>query len=97
MEYELIDNKEPKQYELLVEGPKPRIEYILAKDNIYLTHTEVPKALEGQGIASKMVLMALKDIQSRNLTLIPMCPFVAMYIKRHPEWRELVLKGIHIS
>lgn len=97
MEYELIDNKEAKQYELSVEGPKPRIEYILARDNIYLTHTEVPKALEGQGIASKMVLMALEDIKSRNLTLIPMCPFVAMYIKRHPEWRELVLKGINIS
>ena len=97
MEYELIDNREAKQYELSMEGPKPRIEYILARDNIYLTHTEVPKALEGQGIASKMVLMALKDIQSRNLTLIPMCPFVAMYIKRHPEWRKLVLKGINIS
>ena len=97
MEYELIDNKEAKQYELSVEGPKPRIEYILARNNIYLTHTEVPKSLQGQGIASKMVSMALKDIRSRNLTLIPMCPFVAMYIKRHPEWRELVLRGINIS
>jgi len=97
MEYELIDNTAAKQYELVVDGKNPRIEYIAVKDKIYLTHTEVPKELEGKGLASKMVLMVLEDIKSRNLTLIPMCPFVAMYIKRHPEWRELVLKGINIA
>lgn len=97
MEYDLIDNTAAKQYELVVEGKKPRIKYIAVKDKIYLTHTEVPKELEGKGLASKMVLMVLEDIKSRNLTLIPMCPFVAMYIKRHPEWRELVLKGINIA
>ncbi len=97
MEYELIDNTAAKQYELVVDGKRPRIEYIAVKDKIYLTHTEVPKELEGKGIASKMVLMVLEDIKSKNLTLIPMRPFVAMYIKRHPEWRELVLKGINIA
>lgn len=80
-----------------MDGKNPRIEYIAVKDKIYLTHTEVPKELEGKGLASKMVLMVLENIKSRNLTLIPMCPFVAMYIKRHPEWRELVLKGINIA
>lgn len=97
MESNLIDNKELKQYEVKVDDHTARIEYILAKNNIYLTHTEVPRELEGKGIGSSMVKMVLEDIDKRNLTLIPMCPFVAMYIKRHPEWKRLVMRGINIE
>jgi predicted GNAT family acetyltransferase len=96
MEYHLIDNEEAKQYELHVEGTIAKIEYIKAQNNIYLTHTEVPTNLEGKGIGSSLVKMALEDIKKKELTLVPLCPFVALYIKRHPEWRELVLKGISI-
>jgi len=42
MEYDLLNNTAAKQYELVVEGKKARIEYIAVKDKIYLTHTEVP-------------------------------------------------------
>lgn len=96
-DHPLIDNYESKRYEMHIGEFVPRIEYILAKDKIYLTHTEVPKELEGKGIASALVKKVLKDIEGRNLTLIPLCPFVAAYIKRHPEWKELVLKGIKIQ
>ena len=97
MIYNLVDNMQDRQYEFHLDGLIPRIEYIKAKDNIYLTHTEVPKELEGKGIASILIKMALKDIEKKKLTLIPLCPFVAMYIKRHPEWRKLVLPGINIE
>ena len=97
--WKLIDNHESdrKQFEIEVDGLKPRIEYILAKNTIYLTHTEVPTKLEGQGIGTYLVKSVLEDIKERGLTLVPLCPFVAMFIKRHPEWRELVLKGINIA
>jgi len=97
MIYNLVDNAQDRQYEFHLDGFIPRIEYIKAKDNIYLTHTEVPKELEGKGIASILIKMALEDIEKKKLTLIPLCPFVAMYIKRHPEWRKLVLPGINIE
>jgi len=96
MEYQLIDNEEAKQYEFHIEGVITKIEYIKAQNNIYLTHTEVPTKLEGKGIGSSLVKMALEDIKKKKLTLVPLCPFVALYIKRHPEWKELVLKGINI-
>ncbi len=95
--YHLKNNSEEKLYELHIDGSFGRIEYILAKNKIYLTHTEVPKELEGKGIASAMVKKALEDIERKNLDLVPMCPFVAAYIKRHPEWKKLVLKGINIQ
>jgi predicted GNAT family acetyltransferase len=53
--------------------------------------------LEGQGVASALVKDVLEDIERKELTLIPMCPFVASYIKRHPDWKKLVLKGINIA
>ncbi len=97
MEYTLIDNEAAKRYEFHVDGHVPVIEYIKARDKIYLTHTEVPSALEGKGIASALIKKALEDIDAKNLTLIPLCPFVAGYLKKHPEWKRLVLKGINIG
>ncbi|MEX0273036.1 MAG: GNAT family N-acetyltransferase [Flavobacteriaceae bacterium] len=97
MTYQLTNNNEAKQYEFHVDGTVPKIEYIKAKDKIYLTHTEVPKGLEGRGIGSALVKQALEDIEKNGETLVPLCPFVALYIKRHPEWKKLVLKGINIA
>ena len=97
MDYKLIDNTEGKQYEYHIDGALAKIEYIKAKNKIYLTHTEVPKELEGKGVASSLVKQVLEDIETKELTLIPMCPFVAAYIKRHPEWKKLVLKGVNIA
>lgn len=93
----LIDNSDARQYEMQIDDQIAKIEYIRAKDKIYLTHTEVPIALEGKGIGSLLVNSALKDIEQQDLTLIPLCPFVAGYIKNHPEWKKLVLKGINIK
>lgn len=97
MEHELIDNETAKQYELHIDGHVPKIEYIKAQSQIYLTHTEVPKALEGKGIGGKIVKLVLEDIEEKGLMLVPLCPFVAQYIKRHPEWKRIVMKGINIS
>lgn len=93
--YDLIDNVEQKQYEFHVGEYLPKIEYIKTKNGeIYLTHTEVPIALEGQGIATQLVEKVLADIESKDLKLVPMCPFVAKYIKKHPDWKRIVLRGV---
>lgn len=94
---ELIDNTEKKRYEIHVGTEVPRVEYIRAQDKIYLTHTEVPPSLAGKGIGSKLIGAVLEDIKEKGLTLIPLCPFVALYLQRNPEWKELVLKGINIA
>ncbi|MCJ7466636.1 MAG: N-acetyltransferase [Maribacter sp.] len=86
----LIDNVERKRYEMHFDGFVPRIEYIQAQDKIYLTHTEVPKELEGKGLAATLTRKVLEDIENKNLTLVPLCPYVAQYIKRHPEWKKLI-------
>lgn len=53
-------------------------------------HTEVPEALEGRGIAGRIVRFALDDVRARGLKAVPRCPYVAGYISRHPEYQDLV-------
>ena len=95
--HQLIDNAQAKQFQFNLENGIAKIEYIKAKEKIYLTHTEVPEAYEGKGIGSELIRQTLEHIKQQGWTLIPLCPFVAMYLKRHPEWKDLVLKGINIA
>ncbi|MDR1739223.1 MAG: N-acetyltransferase [Bacteroidales bacterium] len=73
------------------------IEYMISGKDIYFTHTEVPPVLEGQGVGTELVSKALENIKSREMTLVPLCPFVAAYVKRHPEWNEIVREGFKIK
>lgn len=92
-EYKLIDNVDEKQYEFHVGDSIVKVEYIKTNDGeIYLTHTETPVSLEGQGIASQLMGKVLQDIEQKELRLVPLCPFVTSYIRKNPEWRKLVVR-----
>ena len=93
-DYELKDDVHRQQYEFRIGNYTPKIEYIKSiNGEIYLTHTEVPRELEGKGIGSQLVEKTLQDIERQGLRLVPLCPFVTAYIKKHPEWRRIVMKG----
>ena len=92
----LYDNEKTNRYEVSIDGKLSRIEYIKTKNEIYLTHTEVAKGQEGKGIGKEMIAEALADIKNKNLKLVPLCPFVASYIRSHPEWKTILKKGINI-
>jgi predicted GNAT family acetyltransferase len=96
MEVKIKENKEKKRFEVEVENKLALIEYIRAEDKIYLTHTEVPSELEGKGIASSMAKQVLQQIKDEDLKLVPLCPFIASYVKRHPEWKEILAEGYKV-
>lgn len=52
--------------------------------------------LGGKGIGSQLVEKVLLDIEKKDLRLVPLCPFVAGYIQKHPDWKRIVMSGIHI-
>jgi len=90
--YSLINNEKANQYEFHIKGKIAKIEYRLKGNKIYITHTEVPPALGGQGVGTQLVEQVLQDIKSKELTLVPLCPFVKAYVNRHTEWLKLVDK-----
>jgi predicted GNAT family acetyltransferase len=56
---------------------------------VELDHTYVPREFRGSGIASQLTVHALEHARERGCRVVPSCPFVAAYIERHPEYREL--------
>ncbi len=97
MNYKLVDNEERKRYEYQLEQGVALVEYIKTENKIYLTHTEVPSKYEGQGIASSLVRDVLGEVEKTGLKLVPLCPYVAAYIKRHPEWKKLLDDRINVG
>lgn len=91
-------NPDKKRFELEVDGHTAFIEYVLNTKNVmYLTHTEVPKKLEGKGVGNKMIREALAYIVEKGYKLAPLCPFVAAFVKRHKEYQDLLAEGFNVA
>ena len=84
------DNKALGRFELDVEGEVAFANYRLAPSTVIITHTETPRALRGRGIASELVEGALELIRADGLRVIAGCGFVVDYLRKHPEFADLV-------
>ena len=96
MKYEeitMINNEAEHNFELWVEGKKAFIDYKQKKDKVYVLHTEVPKELEGKGIAAALVEKVFHYLEENHLRLIPLCVYIQSFLKRHPEWNRLLDHG----
>lgn len=51
-------------------------------------HTEVDDAFEGQGVASQLVRFALDDAIERGFRIVPVCPYVKAWLKRHDDYAQ---------
>ncbi len=90
---ELVKNEATNRFEMVVEGETAIIEYKEYPGKIALLHTEVSQALEGRGIATAIIEKTLNYIEKNHLKLVPLCPMVVAYLKRHPEWNRLTEKS----
>ena len=93
----LLKNDEARRFEMTIDGHLSKIDFIQSKDRIFLTHTEVAPELEGRGVGSSLVRRTLDQIREAQLQLAPLCPFVAAYIKRHPEYQDILAPGYRVS
>lgn len=93
----LYNNQEEKRYEYRLDDATPHITYERRGNEIALTHTRVPAQLRGKGVGTMLAKDALDDIADQKLEVVPLCSFVATYMKRHPEYMHLLKKGITIG
>ena len=84
------DNAAGKRFELTVEGGVVYAEYNLVQGGVMLTETITPVGLEGKGHASALARHVLADLKARDLKILPVCPFFAGWLKKHPEHAEQV-------
>ena len=86
---EVIHNPENYRFETWIDNQLSKLDYLLDEDTIVMTHVGVYPEYRGQGVAGKLVEMALKYSEENSLRVIPMCPYIAAYIRRHPQYMDL--------
>ena len=73
-----------------LDGQTAVLNYELSPGVMDITHTGVPEVFRRRGIAAKLTRAALEWARAQGLAVIPSCPYVADYIRRNPEYQELV-------
>jgi len=87
----LTDNPAASRYELHVDGKLAGfVDYRLRGEVISLVHTEVEPAFQGEHLATHLARYSLDDARKRGLAVLPFCPYISSWIKKHPEYAELV-------
>lgn len=92
MEITITNNERLHRFETTIQNETAFLEYRPYKGDIALMHTLVPPALEGQGVASALAKYAFDYAKQHNLPVMVYCPFVAAFLKRHPEYNVQVDK-----
>jgi predicted GNAT family acetyltransferase len=98
---EVMDNRAASRFELAQGGALAHLDYRREavgdgdRVRVVLVHTEVPAELSGQGVGSALARGALDRLRAEGggVRVVPVCEFVAAFIKRHPEYRDLVADG----
>ena len=87
----VTDNPKASRYELHVGGELAGfIDYQLDGQVISLIHTEVDSSFQGGGLASSLARFSLDDARNRQLAVLPFCPYVQSWLKKHPDYADLV-------
>jgi uncharacterized protein len=96
MSTQVRDSPEEARYELLVDGRLAGFaQYRLDGTRITMYHTEVEPEYAGRGLGDELARAALEDVRRRGLALVPICPFIAAYIRRHPaDYLDLVVPNL---
>jgi len=87
----VTDNPKASRYELHVGGELAGfINYHLNGQVISLIHTEIDPSFQGGGLASSLARSSLDDARNRQLAVLPFCPYVQSWLKKHPDYADLV-------
>ena len=90
MDPDIRDDRERRRYELEIDGQTAVVLYNSVEGGLLVTETLVPQPIEGRGVASRMAKHVLSDLRARGLVVLPTCPFFAAYLRKHPEWADIV-------
>jgi hypothetical protein len=89
---DVFNNSEERRYEIVFGSHLAGLAaYTSSEGNIVFTHTEIDPSFEGKGLGGRLAKAALDDARHQGKTVTPLCHFIAGYIRRHPEYEDLVV------
>jgi len=83
-------NEAEHRYEATVDGQLSVCEYEVVDDRVVFTHTLVPPEQRGRGIAEQLVRAGLAEARATGRKVVPACSYVAVFIRRHREYQDLL-------
>jgi uncharacterized protein len=88
---EVRDNPSEHRFEIHDDGKLAGFaRYVHRPGRIFFVHTEIDPAFEGRGLGSQLASAALDATRATGERIVPLCPFIASYVERHPEYADLV-------
>jgi len=85
-------NEARQRFETTVDGQLCVADYQRRGDVLWMTHTVVPPAVGGRGVAAELVRVALAWAEAQGLQVEPTCSYVEVYMRRHPETQKLLAR-----
>src|SRR5688500_197653 len=90
-ELEVKNNTEAERFELTLDGLTAFVQYRIIGKRIIFIHTEVPSEFSGKGIGNRLAQVALDYAQAHRYQIDAQCPFIAAYIRKHPEYQSITV------
>ena len=87
----VVNNEAEHRFEAQLGDATAFTEYRLHDGALILPHTLVPDEFAGRGVGGQLAKAVLSWAREQGLQVVPTCPFIAGYITKHPEWRDLVV------
>lgn len=89
----VVDNPDEGRFELHLDEGLAYLSYTRMDGHLYILHTEVPAEAEGRGLGGRLVQAALDEARRSGVRVVPFCPFAQAYVRRHPEYGDLVAQA----
>jgi uncharacterized protein len=89
MSFDIRHDSASRRFETVVDGQHCELDYRLAGKVMTITHTGVPVAVEGRGIASALTQAAMDTARAEGWSVVPACSYAAAWLRRHPEFADL--------
>lgn len=87
---EITNNTVNEQFEVREGDHLAVLQYRVRGENMYFLHTGVPDEIGNQGIAAALAKYGLDYARRHALKIVVYCPYVAAYLRRHPEYKDLL-------
>ena len=86
----LRDNAAQGRFEMDEQGLTSWADYRLAGDRLFIDHVEAPPPLRGTGASGRLMAAVAAEARARSLRITPICGYAAAWLRRSPEFHDLV-------
>jgi predicted GNAT family acetyltransferase len=87
---DVIHDADERLFHADVDGYRGELDYVLRDGVMTITHTGVPPAIGGRGVAAELTRVALETARRKGWKVVPACSYAAAFIRRHREFADLL-------